>query len=128
MRSGTIAKPVEQEENSQTLSRPRNPHVRGRHPSESALSRNKPNLVAFYDREHGIGSASTLRQFVESALAQAGMKVDRGPIRLLTMPRVFGYVFNPLILASTSAIGASARLTLAAVLYEVHNTFGQRHS
>ena len=43
---------------------------------------------------------------------------------LLCMPRIFGYVFNPLsVYFCYRADG-----TLAAVLYEVHNTFGERHS
>ena len=40
------------------------------------------------------------------------------------MPRIFGYGFNPIsIYFCHSREGA-----LAAILYEVHNTFGQRHS
>ncbi len=45
-------------------------------------------------------------------------------IRLLCLPRTFGYCFNPLsIYYCHRADGA-----LAALIYQVHNTFGERHS
>ena len=65
-----------------------------------------------------------MRQFVEGALAEAGIEGDHGSIRLLTMPRILGYVFNPLSVYFCHRRDG----TLAAVLYEVHNTFGQRHA
>ena len=47
----------------------------------------------------------------------------RGPVCLLTMPRVLGFAFNPLsIYFCHDPSGA-----LTAVLYEVRNTFGERH-
>ena len=49
---------------------------------------------------------------------------DGGPIRLLTMPRILGYSFNPLSLYFCYACDGALR----AILYEVNNTFGQRHS
>jgi DUF1365 family protein len=43
-------------------------------------------------------------------------------IRLLTMPRMLGYVFNPLsVYFCYHRAGA-----LAAIMYEVNNTFGER--
>ena len=42
----------------------------------------------------------------------------------LTMPRTLGYGFNPLsVYFCADPDGA-----LAAIIYEVHNTFGERHS
>ncbi len=82
------------------------------------------NLFGFCARDHLAGDAATLRMQVETALAAAGIAPDGGPIRLLTMPRVLGSAFNPL-----SIFFCYGRdQTLRAVLYEVHNTFGQRHS
>ncbi|OZA79561.1 MAG: hypothetical protein B7X77_02725, partial [Caulobacter sp. 39-67-4] len=82
------------------------------------------NLFAFYTKDHGDGSTRPLRQQVESHLAAAGIDLDGGAILLLCMPRLIGFVFNPI-----SVYYCHDRAgTLKAVLYEVHNTFGQRHS
>ena len=47
-----------------------------------------------------------------------------GRVRLLCMPRVLGSVFNPLSVYFCEGPGGG----LQAILYEVNNTFGQRHS
>lgn len=47
-----------------------------------------------------------------------------GPIRLLTMPRILGYAFNPLSIYFCHRRDGS----LSAIFYEVNNTFGQRHN
>ncbi len=54
----------------------------------------------------------------------AGLVPDGGAIRLLTMPRMLGFAFNPLSVYFCHAQDGA----LAAILYEVNNTFGQRHS
>lgn len=87
------------------------------------FSRNRFNLFSFYDRDHGDGSALPLAEQIERHLRQAGI-VAGGPIRLLTLPRMLGYVFNPLSLYFAYRPDGS----LAAILYEVNNTFGQRHN
>lgn len=73
-------------------------------------------------RHHLDGSRTPLKAQVEARLADAGIAAG-GPIRLLCMPAVFGRVFNPLsVYFCYGADGA-----LKAVLYEVNNTFGDRH-
>jgi DUF1365 family protein len=87
------------------------------------FSRNRFNIFSFYNRDYGRGSAEPLRAQVEGHMRAAGLVPDGGPIRLLTMPRVLGYAFNPL-----SAYFCYRRDGgLAAILYEVNNTFGERH-
>ena len=86
------------------------------------FSRNRPNLVSFYDADH-LAPGRPLRAQVEAHLADAGLAAG-GAIRLLCMPRVFGYAFNPLSVFFCHRVDGS----LAAILYEVNNTFGQRHS
>ena len=76
------------------------------------------NLSDFGDR-----SKTPLRQQIERNLAEAGIP-GGGPIRLLTMPRILGYGFNPLSVFFCH--DRDNRLT--AILYEVSNTFGQRHA
>ncbi|HSX95133.1 MAG TPA: DUF1365 domain-containing protein, partial [Hydrogenophaga sp.] len=46
-----------------------------------------------------------------------------GAIRLLTLPRLLGHVFNPLSVWFCHAPDGA----LCALIYEVNNTFGQRH-
>jgi DUF1365 family protein len=88
------------------------------------FSRNRFNLISFYDRDHLDGSTADLRPQIEAAMTQAGLVPDGGPIRLLCMPRVLGHVFNPISVFFCHRRDES----LAALLYEVNNTFGQRHS
>lgn len=88
------------------------------------FSRNRFNLVSFHDRDHLDGSEASLRPQIEAAMAAAGLVPDGGPIRLLRMPRVFGHVFNPISVFCCHRRDES----LAALLYEVNNTFGERHS
>lgn len=88
------------------------------------FSRNRLNLLSFHDGDHGDGSQIALRPQVEALLARAGLDIDGGPIRLLTMPRVLGYVFNPISLFYCHH--ADGRL--AAMIYEVTSTFGLRHA
>lgn len=87
------------------------------------FSRNHWNLFAFFDRDHGDGSERPLRAQVEARLAAVGVDLAGGAVRLLTMPRVLGYVFNPISVYYCHA--ADGRL--AAVSYEVTSTFGERH-
>ena len=88
------------------------------------FSRGRRNVFSFYDVDHGAGTSEPLRAQVERHLAAAGLATHGGAIRVLTMPRVLGFAFNPIsIYFCYRPDGA-----LAATLYEVNNTFGQRHS
>ena len=88
------------------------------------FSHNRTNLFALHDRDHGARDGSPLRPWVERHLASQGIELDGGQIQLLCFPRLFGFTFNPLsIWYCRHRSGA-----LAAVLCEVHNTFGESHS
>ncbi len=86
------------------------------------LSHRRWNLFGFDERDHGDGTS--LRQWAEGHLSQAGIDTDGGPIRLLTMPRILGYGFNPI--SVWFCYHRSGQL--AALMHEVHNTFGERHT
>lgn len=88
------------------------------------FSRNRFNLYSFRDADYGDRSGSPLRSQAEAALASAGIAFDGGPIRLLTMPRILGYAFNPI--STYFCYGRDG--SLRATIYEVHNTFGEIHS
>jgi uncharacterized protein len=84
---------------------------------------NRPAVFSLHDRDHGDGAGRPLRGQIEALLARAGLDAGGGPIRLLSMPRVLGYVFNPLSLYYCHRADGE----LAAVVLEVSNTFGERH-
>ena len=87
------------------------------------FSRNRFNLLSFHDGDYGDGE-TPLRTRIMGLLAKAEVEIGDGAIRLLTMPRVLGFVFNPI---STYYCFAPDQ-RLAAMVYEVTSTFGVRHS
>lgn len=88
------------------------------------FSHNRANVFSLYDTDHGDGSQTPLRVQIESQLNDAGVDLSGGRIDLLCMPRTLGYCFNPLSIFFCYRANAE----LAAVIYQVHNTFGERHS
>jgi DUF1365 family protein len=86
------------------------------------FSRGRFNLFSFHDADHGDGGDG-LRRWIEARLAEAGIDTGGGAIRVLCMPRILGHAFNPIsVFFCHSRDGR-----LAAMLYEVNNTFGERH-
>lgn len=85
---------------------------------------NRWAAMSFWNRDHGDGSGNPLRPWVEARLAQAGLNLEGGAIRILSYPRLFGYAFNPLtVYYCYDRSGA-----LGGILYEVSNTFAERHT
>jgi len=93
------------------------------HRSLRFFSYNGRNLLGFRDSDHLDGSNRPLRMQIEAILTQAGLAPDGGRIGVLCMPRVLGSVFNPIAVWFCHRRDGS----LSAMLYEVNNTFGQRH-
>tara|TARA_R110000868_G_scaffold332807_4_gene593756 strand:- start:117 stop:917 length:801 start_codon:yes stop_codon:yes gene_type:complete len=85
---------------------------------------NRWSPLAFYDADHGATTGAPLRPWVEDRLKDAGQTLDVGSIRLLCYPRLFGYVFNPISVYFCYRKDG----ILAAILYEVCNTFHERHT
>lgn len=81
------------------------------------------NLLGFKNRDHGPRDGSPLKPWVLERLAESGITLARPKIRLLCFPRLLGYVFDPL-----SIYFCFDGETLAALLYEVKNTFGEQHT
>ena len=89
------------------------------------FSHNRRNLLSFHDTDHGARDGSPLRPWVEAALAARGLEsCVGGPIGVLCFPRLLGYVFNPLTIYFCHRPDGA----LAALIYEVKNTFGQQHA
>lgn len=85
---------------------------------------NRAALYSFHESDHGERDGSSLRAYVQRSAAQHGIDLTGGKVQLLCYPRLFGYTFNPLsVYFCTRADG-----TLAMLIYEVRNTFGDIHS
>ncbi|MEM1138936.1 MAG: DUF1365 domain-containing protein [Pseudomonadota bacterium] len=88
------------------------------------LSYNAPGLFSFQDKDHGPRTGDALRPWVDETLRAAGLTPPAGPVGLLSFPRLFGYVFNPI--SVFYCYGDD--LSLRALIYEVNNTFGDTHA
>jgi hypothetical protein len=88
------------------------------------FSRNRRNLAALHDRDHGgapgQGSGTA---WVRAVLAAHSLPAP-ARIDLLCQPRLLGHVFNPVSFWLCHDDTGSLRVVLA----EVSNTFGDRHS
>jgi DUF1365 family protein len=86
------------------------------------FSYNKFGPVSFHDSDHGDGTP--LRAYIETILSRSGLSPDGGRIEILCMPRIFGYVFNPISIYYCHDRAGN----LISLIYEVRNTFGQKHT
>ena len=87
------------------------------------FSHNRGNLFSFHDRDHGLGDGIGLKAWVQAQVRAAGLAGD-GAVLLQCLPRMFGFVFNPLSIYY--CYDRNGRLE--ALLHQVSNTFGERHS
>lgn len=87
------------------------------------LKHNRGALFALFDRDHAGRHDAPLKPQIEAKLREAGIAWDGGRIVLLTMPRLFNYVFNPLSVYFCYRRDGS----VAALVHEVSNTFGDSH-
>lgn len=95
-------------------------------PTPRFFSFNRRNLFAIHDRDHGgAPNAGEGVAWVRKILSQHELHdLAQARVFLLTQPRVLGYLFNPVSFWFVT----DADETLRAVIAEVSNTFGDRHS
>jgi uncharacterized protein len=86
------------------------------------LPRNRFGALSYFDRDHGDGRDDSLAWF-DDLLAAQHIDDAQGEVWLHTFPRVLGHVFNPVSFWYAHRLDG----TLAAVVAEVNNTFGERH-
>lgn len=88
------------------------------------LKLDRAGLVSFRRADHGARDGGDLNAWLRGILAENGLaEVCNGEVTLMTMPRMLGYVFNPVSFwFCRDRAGA-----LRAVLCEVNNTFGESH-
>jgi DUF1365 family protein len=84
--------------------------------------RGRRRLVSFADRDHGDGGDDALA-WCDALLAREGIRDADGEVWLHCFPRVLNYAFKPVSFWYAHRADGS----LAAVLVEVNNTFGERH-
>ena len=88
------------------------------------LSLNKINVFSFYYKDHGDRKGSDLDSWIRKILVNEQINNVDGDIILLTLPRIFNYVFNPV----SFFLCFDKKQRLRAILAEVNNTFGENHS
>lgn len=88
------------------------------------LKVDRGGLVAFHRADHGPRDGSDLGAWLRQVLDSHDLgAICDGEVTLMTMPRLLGYVFNPVSFwFCRDRTGA-----LRAVLCAVNNTFGERH-
>jgi DUF1365 family protein len=85
---------------------------------------NRAGIFSFHERDHGPRDGSSLRDWVDTQLAEAGIAIPGGQVKLLCLPRILGYVFNPISIFY--CFDREGRFKAA--LYEVSNTFHETHT
>lgn len=95
---------------------------------ESAVGRwlklDRRGLVSFRRADHGARDGSDLKDWLRGILDRHGLTgICSGDVVLMTMPRMLGYVFNPVSFWFCRDRTGGLR----AVLCEVNNTFGESH-
>lgn len=89
------------------------------------FSRNAANLTALHDVDHGgLRKKGRGVAWVRDVLAQHDIAAAGARVLLLAQPRVLGHVFNPV----SFWLCYNAAQQMCAVIAEVSNTFGDRHS
>lgn len=87
------------------------------------ISYNKFGLLSFFDKDHGACDGSNLDAWARQILTDYNIQ-NVTDITLMCIPRVMGYVFNPV----SFWICRDKDKNIRAVICEVHNTFGERHT
>jgi uncharacterized protein len=80
--------------------------------------------LSLMTRDYGACDGTDLLAWIRARLAAAGLDLEGGSVWLQTFPRLFGYAFNPV----SFWLCYDRHGDLRALLAEVRNTFGQRHS
>jgi hypothetical protein len=88
------------------------------------LAHNRAGAISFHDADHGPKTGADLGVWIDSILKDADLNGIIDKVQLIAMPRVLGYVFNPV----SFWMCFDAQRELRAVICEVNNTFGETHN
>lgn len=89
---------------------------------QQALGHKRWGPLSFHDHDHGDGGDDALA-WIDALLQREGVTDAQGEVWLHTYPRVLGYAFKPVSFWYCHRSDG----TLAAIVVEVNNTFGERH-
>lgn len=81
-------------------------------------------VTSFFRKDHGPRDGGSLAQWAKDILDQNGLNDVVRDVTLICMPRILGYVFNPV----SFWLCMDAERQIRAVICEVNNTFGESHS
>lgn len=95
----------------------------------SLFGYNKRAWLSFWEQDFGLKNSAqvgdarrALKNQFSTMLADNGMRARHWSFQILTMPRILGYAFNPISLIYCRDETGQ----LAAMIYEVNNTFDER--
>ena len=88
------------------------------------IGHNRKRLFSIDDKNHGMGDGASIAAHLRKLFATLELDTPIKRIFMLCYPAVLGKVFNPLTVYF--GIGVDGRWL--GVVYEVSNTFGQRHA
>ncbi|NDF12492.1 MAG: DUF1365 domain-containing protein [Proteobacteria bacterium] len=91
--------------------------------ASNILSVNRFNLLSFYEKDHKAEEGKS-EAWIRGVLKEHGITAADGDIVLACLPRVLGYVFNPV----SFWFCLDKQGGLRAVLAEVNNTFKENHN
>lgn len=90
----------------------------------TSLKINRPGVISMHEKDYGARDGSAMYSWANQLLASHQLDTSVKHIMFVTMPRLFGYGFNPV----SFYLCLDASRQLRAVISEVHNTFGECHS
>jgi DUF1365 family protein len=93
-------------------------------PHTKLLSLNRFNLFSVFLNDYGFNKINSVREYINSTLEK--FSIDSSiisHITLVTLPKIFGYAFNPV----SFWLCFDEKDQLRICLVEVNNTFGERH-
>ena len=92
--------------------------------TQSILAVDRFSRTSFYRKDHGSRTRQgDLTAWGYERLAEYGLHERVKQMTLITMPRIYGFVFNPVSFWFCFDEGQQ----LVALLYEVNNTYGETH-
>ena len=97
----------------------------------SCLARNRHAALSFFDRDHGDGrgpETGGALAWLDALLHEHGITDATGEAWLQCYPRVLGYAFKPVSFWFCHYPPDHDGGSLRAIVVEVNNTFGERHS
>lgn len=92
--------------------------------SQLPIAHNRFAAMSFHYKDHGACDGTSLQTWAEKILNEYNLHEANGEITLICMPRILGYVFNPV----SFWLCRDKNKNVRAILCEVHNTFGEKHT